>query len=84
MAETFDETESPIPLAGPSDCERALARFIRQIHKGHLDPKVGHSLIIGLGTLAKMMRARADDEALARLERMERERARPSVPAQAS
>lgn len=84
MAEVFDESESHIPLDTPADCERALARFIRQIHKGTLDSKVGHSLVIGLGTLAKMMRSRADDEALARLERLERERAQPNVPAQAS
>lgn len=84
MSETPEFAESPIPLETPADCERALARFLRQIHAGSLDTKKGHALVIGLGTLAKMMRARADDEALARLERLERERGQPNVHPQAS
>lgn len=81
-SETFDETESPIRLGTPADCERALARFIRQVHKGSLDHKIGHSLIIGIGTLAKMMRERHEDEALERLNRLEKARAesRPTPP----
>lgn len=77
MADSFDESESPIPLGTPAECERALAKFIRQVHKGTLDSKIGHSLIIGIGTLAKMMRERAADEAIARLERIEGRRGAP-------
>lgn len=74
MSEVFDESESRIPLGTPADCERALAKFIRQIHKGTMDPKVGHSLIIGVGTLAKMMRESRAEGALDRLERLEAKR----------
>lgn len=39
-----------------------------------MDPKVGHSLIIGVGTLAKMMRESKADAALERLEGLEKKR----------
>lgn len=60
QAEVFDETESPIPLASVADVERMLAKVIRQVHKGTLTPQLGHSLIIGLGTLARIKEARIE------------------------
>lgn len=77
MSEVFDETESPIPLTTPADCERAMARLLRQIHKGTLDTKKGHCLVIGIGTLAKMLRESAEYDALERLDRLERKNAEP-------
>jgi hypothetical protein len=78
---SLDASESPIRLETPADCERALAKFIKQIHKGSLDHKIGHSLIIGIGTLAKLMRERRDDEAMDKLAELERKRApHPSPP----
>lgn len=81
----IEQSDDGIPLATTGDCERSLAKILRQVYKGTLDPKVGHSLIIGIGTLAKMMRETRTEQAIARLERLEKARGRApdAVPTQA-
>ncbi len=69
--ETYDETESPIPLRTHGDVQRALAKALRQIHKGTLDLARGHALVIGFGTLARMMREGVSDDVTDRLDRIE-------------
>lgn len=69
--ETFDESESPIPLRTMGDIERALARVIRQLHKGSLGVAVGHSMVIALGTLAKVKRESVDLELAEKVARLE-------------
>lgn len=73
--EVFDASESPIPLSSRADVRRALAKVLRQIHKGSMEVKVGHCLVIGLGTLAKMMHEDDETELLRRLDALERRRA---------
>lgn len=73
--ETFDETEAPIPLRTPGDVQRALAKTLRQVAKGTMDHTRGHCLIIGYGTLAKMMRETVADEVVRRLEAIEAKQA---------
>lgn len=58
--ETFGEDEAPIPLATLGDVQRALAKLIRQMRKGTVEPAHGHCCVIALGTLAKLMQDKRD------------------------
>ncbi len=78
--ETFDDSEAPIPLRTQGDVQRALAKALRQVAKGTLETARGHCLIIGYGTLAKMMRETVADEVLRRLEAIEAKQAAPAEP----
>ncbi len=69
--ETFDETEAPIPLRTHGDVQRALAKVLRQIRKSSIDLPMAHALIIGFGTLAKMMREGVSDDLADRMDRLE-------------
>lgn len=69
--ETYDENEAPIPLASTGDVQRALAKALRMVAKGSMDTARGHTLIIGYGTLAKMMRETLTDEVSRRLAALE-------------
>lgn len=84
LVDASNGCESPIPLESPADVRRALARFLRQIHAGSLPHGPGQVLIIGCGVLSKMMREAADDEALARIEELERRRACVATDASAA
>lgn len=78
--EVFDASETPTPLASRADVRRFLAKVIRQIHKGtHLDYKVGQTVIMGLGVLAKIMTEDEESELLIRVEAIERARAQEAA-----
>lgn len=53
--EVYGDDEDPIPLKDRADVRRYLAKCLRRIAKGTLNTSQGHCLVIGLGTLAKIM-----------------------------
>lgn len=55
------------------DARRALAATCRDIRSGSLEPKTGHSLVIALGTLAKVMQDQRDSLWTKRAAKMWRE-----------
>lgn len=77
--EVFDDSESPIPLKGRADVRRALAKVIRQIHRGTMAHNVGQVLIIGLGTLAKIMHEDDESDLIRRIEAIEHAKAQESA-----
>lgn len=58
--EVYEDGEAHIPLRNRADVRRALAKNLRRLWAGTVDPSVGHSITIGLAALAKLM---VDDEA---------------------
>lgn len=72
--EKIGEDETPIPLMTLGDVERALAKVLRQSHKGTLPLNVAHMMIIGLGTLAKVKQDARDSRWTKRAEVMWKDR----------
>lgn len=72
--EVVDDSESPIPLETLGDVQRALAKVVRQAHKGSLPLNVAHLMTITLGTLAKVMQDRRDSKWLPIVKELHRER----------
>lgn len=58
--EVFGDDEDPIPLANRADVRRALAKCLRRVSRGTYTQAIGHCLVIGYATLAKIM---VEDEA---------------------
>lgn len=66
MAEE-NNTPTPVEADEPGrkldtlgDVRRALANTCRKIENGRLDSRTGHTLVIGLATLAKVMQDQRD------------------------
>jgi hypothetical protein len=53
--EVYEVGEAHIPLATRSDVRRALAKNLRRLWAGTIEPSQGHSITIGLAALGKMM-----------------------------
>ncbi len=71
--EEFAPDEAHVALRTHGDVQRALARCLRRVEKGpkSMDLPRAHLLVIGYGTLAKMMREGIADDIEARLETLE-------------
>lgn len=73
--EIYADDEDPIPLNDRADVRRYLAKCLRRIAKGTITTSQGHCLVIGLGTLAKMMIEDEEVDVVKRLKAIEERQA---------
>lgn len=73
--EKYDVDEEPIPLKDRADVRRYLAKCLRRIAKGSLSTSQGHCLVIGLGTLAKIMVEDEETDVIRRVKAIEERQA---------
>ena len=69
--EVYEDGEHPIPLSTRGDVRKALAKNLRRLWRGTIEPSVGHSITIGLAALAKMMVEDEQVEVIQRLKAIE-------------
>lgn len=53
--ESYEVGEAHIPLSTRAEVRQALAKNLRRLWAGTIEPSQGHSITIGLAALGKMM-----------------------------